>query len=271
MKTSTVRLALVAVCLATALSLATAQTTKGKQTQTPQQAKQELDAAQKKLTDSNRELTKVEGEAQKADASRQAALTKLQQARQTATVAVGGKLGLPAALAQRDAAVRAMDAAQKAISKETRAQSDYLDAAKESEKASARFKEVRDDTTLSDDKRKELIVELSKTIRRPVEIERERIEADAGLKQLRTAAAEAGKQAGAIQVEAQKAVEDDAGVKSAVQAERDDADKAKKAHDEVDKQRKAISAAQKQVATDTQQYQKATTTSAQAKKGKNGK
>lgn len=270
MKSTAASIAVASLFLACAAPLATAQTTKSKQPQTPQQAKVELDATQKKLTEANRELAKVTGEAQKADAAQQASLGKIQKARQAATAAVGGKLGLPAALAQRDAAVRAVDAAQKAISKETRAQSDYQDAAKEAEKASARMKEVREDAALSDEKRKELIVELSKTMRRPVEIERERIDADANLKQLRTAAVEAGKQAGAIQAEVQKAVEDDGGVKAALQAERDDADKAKKARDEVDKQKKDIVAAQKQVATETQQYQKAMTTPAKAKKGKNG-
>ncbi len=261
--------ALAAICLACVAPPAIAQSSKGKQSQTPQQAKQELDAAQKKLAEANRELTKAEGEAQKADASYQASLAKVQKARQTATAAIGGKLGLPAALAQRDAALRAVDAAQKTLSKEIRAQSDYQEAAKEAEKANVRFGEVRDDTKLADDKRKELIVELSKTIRHPVEIERERIEADANIKQLRTAAAEAGKQAGAIQAEVQKAVEDDGDVKAALQAFRDETDKTKKAHDDVDKQKKDIAAAQKTVATDAQKASAPMQTA--KKKGKYGK
>lgn len=249
-----------------------AQTQKSKQAQTPQQAKQELDAAQKKVADANKELAKAEGDAQKADGAHQASLAKIQKARQTATSEQGKKLGLPSALAQRDAAQRAVDAAQKALSKEIRAQSDYLAAAKEAEKASARLGEVREDTALADDKKKDLTSELSKTIRRPTEIERERIEADANIKQLRTAAAEAGKQAASVQAEVQKAVEMDADVKAALTAERDEADKAKKAHDEVEKHKKDIAAAQKQVATETQQYQKAATqTSKTTKKGKSTK
>ena len=249
---------------------AAAQNTKGK-SQSTQQAKQELDAAQKKLTDASRELTKAEAEVQKADAGHQAALAKVQKARQTASVTIGAKLGLPGAIAQRDAAQRAIDAAQKALSKEVRAQSDYLEAAKEAEKASARLSEVREDTKLSEEKKKELVAELSKTIRHPVEIERERIEADANLKQLRLAAAEAGKQAAAIQTEVQKSVEDDSAVKAALAATKDDADKAKKAREDVEKQKKDVIAAQKQVVSETQQYQKATTAanaaSTKSKKG----
>lgn len=265
-------LLLLVLCLFIGLAPVGAQTQKSKQSQTSQQAKQELDAAQKKLTDANRDLTKAEGDAQKADGIHQASLAKIQKARQAATTEHGKKLGLPAALAQRDAAQRAVDAAQKALSKEIRAQSDYQAAAKEAEKASTRLGEVREDTALADDKKKELTSELSKTIRRPTEIERERIEADANIKQLRTAAAEAGKQAGSILVEVQKAVELDADVKAALTAERDEADKAKKAHDEVDKHKKDIATAQKQVATETQQYQKAAAQSSKTtKKGKSTK
>ncbi len=271
MRRSVLTAVIVAVGLALVSGPALAQTQAGRQAQSPQQAKQELDAAQKKLADANRELTKVEGEAQKADSAHQASLGKVQKARQTAAAVIGGKLGLPAALAQRDATLRAVDAAQKTLSKEVRAESSYLDAAKEAEKASARLKEVREDTALADDKKKELTADLSKAIRRPTEMERERIEADANLKQLRTAAAEAGRQAASIQAEVQKAVEEDSDVKAALQAERDDADKAKKARDDVDKHKKDIAAAQKQVAADAQQYQKAANSTAKAKKGKNGK
>ena len=265
-------ISLVAVALALAPVAESAQAPKSKQAQSPQQAKQELDAAQKKLADANRELNKAETDAQKADAAHQASLTKIQKSRQTAMAAIGAKLGLPAAAAQRDAALRSVDAAQKALSKQIREQTDYQAAAKEAEKASVRLGEVRDDTSLADDKKRELTAELSKTIRRPTEMERERIEADANIKQLRTAAAEAGKQAGSIQVEVQKAVEEDARVKAALTDEREEADKAKKAHEEVDKHKKEIAVAQKQVATEAQQYQKAATTSAAAKtkKGKTG-
>ncbi|MFM8468896.1 MAG: hypothetical protein ACKODH_02835 [Limisphaerales bacterium] len=252
---------------------AAAQTAKGKNSsQAQQQAKQELDAAQKKLADANRELAKAESEVQKADAANQTALGKVQKARQTAAANLGNKLGLPTALAQRDAAQRNLDTAHKALSKEIRTQPDYLGAAKEAEKASAQLSEVRDDTKLAEDKRKEQMAELSKIIRRPVEIERERIEADANIKQLRQAAAEAGRQAAAIQAEVQKSVEDDSGVKAAITATKDDADKAKKAREDLDKHKKEIIAAQKQVATETQQYQKAVATATantKAKKGKN--
>lgn len=239
---------------------------KGKN-QSAQQAKQERDTAQSKLKDASQELGKAQKEADKAEAAHQAALAKLQKARQAAAAEHGRKLGLPAALAQRDAAQRAVDTAQKTLSKEIRAQSDYQDAAKEAEKAGTRLREVREDTALADDKKKELTADLSKAIRHPTELERERIEADAGIKQLRVAATETGRQAASIQTEVQKAVEDDAEVKAAVQAERDEADKAKKAHDEVDKHKKEVAAAQKKTNTEQQQYQKAQSQS-KTKKGK---
>lgn len=265
-------MSLLAVALALAPAAESAQAPKSKQAQSPQQAKQELDAAQKKLTEANRDLNKAETDAQKADSAHQASLAKIQKSRQTAMAAIGSKLGLPAAAAQRDEALRAVDAAQKALSKQIREQSEYQAAAKEAEKASARLREVREDTALTDEKKKELTAELSKSIRRPTEMERERIEADANMKQLRTAAVEAGKQAGSIQVEVQKAVEEDARVQAALTDEREEADKAKKAHEEVDKHKKEIAVAQKQVATEAQQYQKAANTSAAAKtkKGKTG-
>lgn len=230
--------------------------------------KQDLDAAQKKLTDVTHDVTKAEAEFHKAETAHQAAVAKVQKARQSAAVAVGAKLGMPAAVAQRDAASRTLDAAQKALSKEIRAQADYQAAAKEADQASAKLGEARDDTKLSDEKRKELTAELSKTIRKPTELERERLEADGNLKQLRIALAEAGKQVAAIQTEVMKVVDDQPEVKTAMQAERDDAEKVKKAREELDKHKKEQAAAQKTVTADTQKAQ----AQAQAKKKtKNGK
>ncbi|NBV24312.1 MAG: hypothetical protein EBS05_20640 [Proteobacteria bacterium] len=222
--------------------------------------KQNLDAAQKKLADVTAVISKAEAEAHKADTAHQAAVAKVQKARQSAAVTIGAKLGMPAAVAQRDAATRTLEAAQKALSKEIRTQADYLAAAKEADLASTKLGETRDDTKLSEEKKKELTAELSKTIRKPTELEKDRIEADGNLKQLRIALAEAGKQVASIQTEVMKTVDEQPEVKTALQAEREDADKAKKAHEEVDKHKKDLAAAQKAVAVDTQKAQ------AQAKK-----
>lgn len=242
---------------------------KGKNAST-QQAKQQLDAAKDKLKDASQELNKAEKEADKAEAAHQSALAKIQKARQAAVAEHGKKLGLPTALAQRDAAQRALDAAQTALSKEIRAQADYQAAAKEAEKASVRLQVVRDDTTLSEEKKKQLTAELSKTIRHPVEVERERIEADANLQQLRLKAAEAGKQVATVMAQAQKAAEEDNGVRTAQQAARDAADKVKTARADVDKHKKEVATAQKKANTEAQQYQKAQS-QAKTKKGKNDK
>jgi DNA repair exonuclease SbcCD ATPase subunit len=240
--------------------------------QSTQQAKQELDAAKDKLKDANQDLGKAEKEAEKTEAAHKAAVAKIQKARQTALAEQGKKLGLPAALAQRDAAERAVSSAHATLAKEIRAQADYQAAAKEAEKASARLQEAREDTTLAEEKKKALTTELSKTIRRPVELERERIEADAGLQQLRLKAAEAGKQVATIQAQAAKAAEDDTEVRAAQQAEHAAAVKVKDARAEVDKRKNEVATAQKKAASEQQQLQKAQAQSqTKNKKGKNDK
>lgn len=239
-------------------------------TASTQQAKQELDAAKDKLKDANQELAKAEKDFDKAKIAHDATEARVAKARAAAMAEHGKKLGLPTAIAQRDAAQRAIEAAQTALSKEIRAQADYLAAAKEAEKASGRLQAVRDDTSLSDEKKKLLTAELSKAIRRPAELERERIEADANILQLRGKAAEAGKQVTVVQSQAQKAAEEDSDVKAAQQAERDAADKVKTARAEVDKHKKEVASAQKKATTEAQQLQKAQT-QAKSKKGKNDK
>ena len=261
---------LVTLGLAFAPASGLAQNSKSKQNPSTQQAKQELDAAKDKLKDANQDLNKAEKEVEKAESAHQTALAKIQKARQAAFAEHSKKLGLPTAIAQRDAASRAIEAAQTVLSKEIRAQADYQAAAKEAEKASARLQEVRDDTNLADEKKRQLTAELSKTIRRPTELERERIEADANIQQLRLKAGEAGKQVATVQSQVQKAAEEDSDVKAAQQAERDSADKVKTARAEVDKQKKEVAAAQKKASTESQQYQKAQTQT-KTKKGKNDK
>ncbi len=244
--------------------------TKGK-TQTPQQAKQELDTAKDKLKDANQDLGKAEKDMEKAEAAHQAAVAKIQKARQAAVVEHGKKLGLPIALGQRDAAQRAIEAAHTTLTKEIRGQPEHQAAVKEAEKASARLQQVREDATLNEEKKQQLSSELSKTIRRPAEIERERIEADANIQQLRLKAAEAGRQATIVLVQAQKAAEEDGDVKGALQAERDTADKVKSARADVEKHKKEVATAQAKVNSETQQYQKAASAAKTAKKGKNDK
>lgn len=248
---------LTVLALAQVSAFAAAPNSKNAKSQTTQQAKQELDTAQAKLKEAQADLSKAEKEADKAEAAHQAAASKIQKARQAAFAEHGKKLGLPTALAEHAATQRALTAAQTALSKEIRSQADHQAAAAEADKASARLQAARDDAALSDEQKKQLTSDLSKAIRRPVELERERLEADPNLQQLRLKVGEAGKQAATIQAQAQKAAEDDSDVKAAQQAERDTADKVKPARAEVDKGKKDLAAAQKKVATETQQYQQA--------------
>jgi chromosome segregation ATPase len=267
------RMSPIPACLACAVLLVSAGTapaqTKSKTTST-QQARQELDAAKDKLKDANQDLNKAEKEFDMAKAAHDAAEARIAKARAAALAEHGKKLGLPTAIAQRDAALRSVEAAQTALSKEFRAQADYQAAAKEAEQASTRLQSLRDDKALSEEKRKQLTAELSKTIRRPAELERERIEADAGIQRLRAKAAEAGRQVALVQAQAQKAAEEDTDVKAAEQAERDAAEKVKSARTEVDKHKKEVAAAQKKATTEQQQLQKAQS-QAKSKKGKNEK
>lgn len=261
---ATCALLLATTCLAPAQNQ-----NKGK-SQSTQQAKQELEAAKDKLKDANADLSKAEKDLEKAKAAHSTAETKIIKARAAAIAEHGKKLGLPVAIAQRDAALRSVEAAQTALTKELRAQSDHQALSKEAEQASARLQSLREDQTLTEEKRKQLTAELSKTIRRPAELERERIEADAGIQTLRAKVTEAGRQVAAVQAQAQKASEEDSDVKSALQAERDAAEKLKTARSEVDKHKKEVAAAQKKTAAETQQFQKAQS-QAKGKKGKNDK
>ncbi|MEN9572189.1 MAG: hypothetical protein RL514_44 [Verrucomicrobiota bacterium] len=261
---------LAVVALGHVTATAAAPNPKNPKAQTTQLAKQELDAAKDKLKDAQQDLSKVEKEADKAEAAHQAAAAKIQKARQAAFAEHGKKLGLPTALAQHATAQRALTAAQTALSKEIHAQADYQTAAQAAEAASARLAAVRDDSKLPDEKKQQLTIELSQTLRRPVELERERIEADPNLQQLRLKVAEAGKQVATVQAQAQKAAEDDSDVKAAQQAERDADDKVKTARTEVNNQKQEVATAQKKANLEAQQYQKVQS-QAKTKPGKNDK
>lgn len=257
------------VLLVTAAS-APAQSQNKAKSQSTQQAKQELDAAKDKLKDANADLNKAEKELDKAKAAHDAAGAKIAKARAGALAEHGKKLGLPTVIAQRDNAVRSVNAAQTALSTEFRTQADYQAAAKEAEQASVRLQSLRDDKSLSEEQQKQLTAELSKTIRRPAEMERERIETNAGIQALRTKAFEAGRQVAALQAQTQKAAEDDRDVKAAQKAERDAEEKVKTARAEIEKQKKEVVSAQKKATTEQQQMQKVQS-QAKTKKGKNDK
>lgn len=243
-----------------------------KNSQSTQQAKQELDAAKDKLKDANQDLNKAEKEVEKAEAAHRSAVAKIQKARQDALAEHGKKLGLPTAAAQHTAAQRAFDTAHAAFVKEVRTSADHQAAAKAAEEASARMQKLRDDSGLSTEKRQQVTAELAKILRRPVDLERERTETDSNLQQLRLKIGDAGKQVASIQGQAAKAAEDDSDVKAAVQAEREALEKLKTARAEVDKEKKDVAAAQKKATTEAQQLQKAQAQSASKnKKGKNDK
>ncbi len=245
-----------------------AQPAKGKGA-SPQQAKKELDAAKTKLKNENADLSKAEKEIDKAEAAHKTALAKLQQTRQQASVTHSQRLGLPAVLGQRDALNRELQGVYDAVLKKTRAASEHQAAVKEAEQAKARLAALSEDSAVSDDKKKELRSELSKTMRAPIELERERIEADAQVRDLRGKLGEANKQVAAIQTQVQKAVEEDNGVKTAIQAERDSVEATKTARADVAKQKADVAAAQKKAATESQQLkQAAAKTNAKKKKGK---
>lgn len=243
---------------------------KGKSATTTQ-AKKELDDAKAKLKDENQDLDKAEREADKAEVARKTAAAKVQQARQAAMAEHGKKLGLPTALGQRDAATRGLEAAQTALSKQIHTTTEYQAAVKEAAQAKARLETVREDSTLPDDKKKQLTTDLSKIIRTPVELERERIEANPQIRDLRGKLAEANKQLAVIQGQVQKAVEEDAEVKATLQAERAAGEKAKTARADLEKHKKEVAAAQKKVTTENQQLQSAQSkAAAKSAKGKGG-
>lgn len=240
-------------------------------TTSPTQAKKELDEAKAKLKDENLDLDKAMKEADKAEAARKSAVGKVQQARQAAVVEHGRKLGLPVATGKRDAASRALESAHAETARQVRASTEHQAAVKAAEKTKTRLESVRADAALSDEKKKQLISDLSKVIRAPVELERERLDADPQLRDLRGKLAEANKELVVIQGQVQKAAEDDAGVKAALQHEREAVEKAKAARAEVDKHKKEVAIAQKKVATENQQLQSAQSKAAAATKGKKGK
>lgn len=263
---------LTVVCFGHVSGVIAAQNQKNAKSQTSQQAKQELDAAKDKLKDANQDLNKAEKEADKAESVHQSALAKIQKARQAALVEHGKRLGLPTAVAQHAAAQRAFDISHTALVKEVRAGAGHQAATESAGIASARLQQIRDDNALTTEKKQQATAELAKTLHRPFELERERVDADANLQQLRLKIAEAARQVTVIQGQVAKAAEGDSDVKAAQQAEHAAADKWKAARAEVDKQRKDVVAAQKKMATESQQFQKAQSQSqSKTKKGKDDK
>lgn len=271
MKIKPVAIVVLTACWLGSPVAAVAQNQTKAKTPSPTQAKKELDEAKAKLKDENQDLDKAEKEADKAEAARKSAATKVQQARQAAVIEHGRKLGLPVATGRRDAASRALESAHNASARQVRASAEHQAAAKAADEAKTRLESVRDDAALSDEKKKQLTSDLSKIIRAPVELERERLEADPQLRDLRGKLAEANKELVVIQGQVQKAAEDDAGVKTALQHEREAVEKVKAARAEVEKHKKEVAAAQKKVATENQQLQSAQSKAAAAAKSKKGK
>lgn len=245
---------------------ATAQAQATSKNQPTTQAKKELDEAKAKLKDESHDLDKAEKEADKADAARKAAAAKVLHARQSAIAEHGKKLGLPIALGQRDAATRALASAHTTLAKQIRASTEHQSAVKEAEQAKTRLETVREDASVSDDKKKQLTTDLSKTIRAPVALEREQLDTNPQIRDLRAKLAEANKQAAIIQAQVQKAGEEAAGVKTALQHERESEEKAKTAHAEVDKHKREVTTAQKKVTNENQQLQSVQSKAAATKK-----
>ena len=244
---------------------------KGTPAQQAAAAKKQLDDANAKLKEANSKHDAAEKEFKKAEGAHKAAAAKIQEARLTATRELSGKLGLAAAQATDAAARREADTTQTALIAEIKKQPDYLAAVKDAEAASKQLKAVRDDTSLSDEERQKKSSALSATIRRPAELEKNRLAADPALKKMLGQAGEAAARLAAIRKEVQSAIEADPSVKTAAEAlKKADTDLAKE-KGELAKSQKDVATAQAKVNTENQQYQRelAQEKQSQAKKKKN--
>ena len=211
----------------------------------------ELAAAKKAATDAQHKLTTGQQELAKAEAAHPAALAKLQHERQRATQEHGGKLGLFQASSERTALHSQSTAIFDSLVTAIKGSSEYKSAAEAAATASDQLKEVRENAALDDATKSKRTSELSALIRRPAEIERQQLDADPKLREARQKEGEAAKKIAEIQPQVTKAVEADAGVLSALKAERESAGHIAKAREHVALAQKELTAAQATIAHDT--------------------
>lgn len=263
MKTTLSFIAIFTCLMGANASAAAAKGTPAQQTAT---AKTQLDEANKALTEAHKKHDTVEKGFKTAEDAHKKSAAKVQDARLAATREFGGKLGLGAAQATDAAARREADAAQTALIAEIKKQPDYLAATKEAGEASAKLRTVRDDTSLSDEQRQKKSSELSALIRRPAEIEKEKLASDPGLKKMLTQVAEAAAKLAAVRQEVQLAIAGDASVKAATDAAKKSDTDFEKEKGDLAKVQKEVTTAQAKVTTEIQQYQRAVTADQKKKK-----
>ena len=178
-------------------------------------------------------------------------LTKLNTERQTVYTKHGNKLGLGASVGERDALHRESSSIFDSLVTTIKGSSEYKSAATAAEKASTDLRAVREDDKLEETKKSQRTSELSAIIRRPAELERQRIDADPKLTEARTREGEAARKVADLQAQVKKAAESDPDLANAQKAERDSAAKLASARKELEAAKKASATTHATLAAET--------------------
>ena len=213
-------------------------------------ANDEVKAARQKLEASRMELN----QAQSAQENKTA---KVQKTLQAAVQEHGAKLGLSQVLAELQAAQREADGIKQLVVTALKGESGYQQAAKAADAASGELKAARDDGSLSAEERQQKSSALSAVIRRPVEMERQRLEGDTSYQAALRKYNDARQEIVRLEKRALKEAESDPEVQKAQAAAKQAQEELNKAEKEVGTRQKELTVAQNKAAQEQKQYQQA--------------
>lgn len=256
-----IRFSVVCLILLAALPLAArleaAQSTRKKDAAQVNQAKGQFEDANDQVKQAHQKLDASRKELAQAQNAQEASTAKAQKALQSAVREHGAKLGLPQAVADMQSAQREADSIKSLIVTALKGEADYQRAAKAAGEASDQLKAVRDDASLSADERQRKSSQLSAVIRRPIEMERERLSADASYQAALRKYNDARKKGQRLEQRAQKEAEADPDVQKAEADAKKAQDEAKKTQKDISQRQKELAAAQSKAAQEQKQYQQA--------------
>lgn len=246
------------VCFPVAARLEAAQTAAVRKAEAQtKDARKQLEEANDQAKQARQKLDASRKEFSQAQNAREGAAAKAQTSLQAAMREHGTKLGLPQALAEMQAAQREADGIKQLLVTALKGESSYQQATKAADEASGQLKAVRDDASLSADERQQKSSALSTVIRRPVEMQRERLGGDSSYQAALRKADEAKRKVQRLEQQAKKAAESDPEVQKAQAAAKQAQEELNRAEKEVGARQKELTAAQNKAAQEQKQLQQA--------------
>ena len=220
-------------------------------------AQQALITAQTKFGTAQRAWNHAQEDFTRAQTQFQNATNRVHQMRQAAAQRLAAELGMTAAVSEREAASRHIEARRTAIEAGLRTHSDYQTAEKQTEAARKRLLDLSQDKSLTEEQQQKLASELAARIRHPTEMRKEAEARDADMQKATQSWQTAGKRIVELQPRLKKAIDSDPSVTKAAQEEKQTATALEKARTAATRVEDALMTAQANLDNRNQQLQAA--------------